>query len=77
MQGIKTLFHICLGVFIATQLNLGTEVCTCENGKGLAPAEHRIRMCQLAVADSPIIMVDPWEVSSALVACSVFISSGA
>ncbi|XP_024387343.1 uncharacterized protein [Physcomitrium patens] len=29
--------------------------------KGLAPAEHRIRMCQLAVADSPIIMVDPWE----------------
>lgn len=49
------------------QLRLGTEVCTCENGKGLAPAEHRIRMCQLAVADSPFLMVDPWEVSAAFV----------
>lgn len=29
--------------------------------KGLAPAEHRIRMCELAVADSPFIMVDSWE----------------
>ncbi|XP_073394338.1 uncharacterized protein [Physcomitrium patens] len=29
--------------------------------KGLAPAEQRIRMCELAVADSPFIMVDPWE----------------
>lgn len=37
-----------------------------EMGKGLAPAEQRIRMCELAVADSPFIMVDPWEVSSAL-----------
>lgn len=34
--------------------------------KGLAPAEHRIRMCELAVADSPFIMVDSWEVHSAL-----------
>lgn len=30
--------------------------------KGLAPAEHRIRMCQLAVVDSPFVMVDTWEV---------------
>jgi nicotinic acid mononucleotide adenylyltransferase len=31
--------------------------------KGLAPAEHRIKMCQLATQDSPFVMVDPWEVS--------------
>jgi hypothetical protein len=53
-------------VSCAIQFRLGADVCTCDNGKGLAPAEHRIRMCQLAVADSPIIMVDPWEVSAAL-----------
>jgi nicotinamide mononucleotide adenylyltransferase len=29
--------------------------------KGLAPAEHRIKMCQLATQDSPFVMVDPWE----------------
>jgi nicotinamide mononucleotide adenylyltransferase len=33
--------------------------------KGLAPAEHRVRMCQLAVdtqdQDSKFIMVDTWE----------------
>jgi nicotinamide mononucleotide adenylyltransferase len=29
--------------------------------KGLAPAEHRIRLCQLATQDSPFVMVDPWE----------------
>ncbi|XP_024358094.1 uncharacterized protein [Physcomitrium patens] len=29
--------------------------------KGLASADHRIRMCQLAVCDSPTIMVDSWE----------------
>lgn len=49
----------------ATQLCLGADMYTCENVKGLAPAEHRIRMCELAVADSPFIMVDSWEVSSA------------
>jgi nicotinamide mononucleotide adenylyltransferase len=31
------------------------------NKKGLAPAEHRIRLCQLATQDSPFVMVDPWE----------------
>jgi hypothetical protein len=29
--------------------------------KGLAPAEHRIRLCQLATQDSPFVMVDSWE----------------
>lgn len=29
--------------------------------KGLAPAEDRVQMCQLAAASSPYIMVDPWE----------------
>ncbi|CAM6112699.1 unnamed protein product [Calypogeia fissa] len=29
--------------------------------KGLAPAEHRITLCQLATSDSSFIMVDPWE----------------
>jgi hypothetical protein len=57
----------------ATQLSLGADLYTCENVKGLVPAEHRIRMCELAVADSPFIMVDSWEVSLAeyllLVAC--------
>ena len=30
---------------------------------GLAPAEHRLRMAELAVASSPLIMVDSWEVA--------------
>jgi nicotinic acid mononucleotide adenylyltransferase len=30
--------------------------------KGLAPAEHRIKLCQLATSDSQFVMVDPWEV---------------
>ncbi|KAL3687159.1 hypothetical protein R1sor_013468 [Riccia sorocarpa] len=29
--------------------------------KGLASADHRIRLCQLACSDSSFIMVDPWE----------------
>lgn len=29
--------------------------------KGLASAEHRINLCQLASEDSSFIMVDPWE----------------
>ncbi|KAG6544023.1 hypothetical protein Mapa_014546 [Marchantia paleacea] len=29
--------------------------------KGLAAAEHRIRLCQLASNESPFIMVDSWE----------------
>lgn len=29
--------------------------------KGLATAEHRINLCQLASEDSSFIMVDPWE----------------
>lgn len=28
---------------------------------GLAPAQHRVRMAELAVASSPLIMVDSWE----------------
>jgi nicotinamide mononucleotide adenylyltransferase len=32
------------------------------NKKGLAPAEHRIKLCQLATSDSQFVMVDPWEV---------------
>lgn len=28
---------------------------------GLAPARHRVAMCQMAAADSSIIMVDGWE----------------
>lgn len=28
---------------------------------GLAQSHHRISMCQLAAANSPIIMVDEWE----------------
>ncbi|CAM6024174.1 unnamed protein product [Sphagnum balticum] len=31
------------------------------NKKGLAPAEHRIKLCQLATSDSQFVMVDPWE----------------
>ncbi|CAI5998997.1 unnamed protein product [Closterium sp. NIES-64] len=31
--------------------------------QGLAPAKERVAMCQLACADSPFIMVDPWESS--------------
>ncbi|KAH9297663.1 hypothetical protein KI387_029345, partial [Taxus chinensis] len=30
-------------------------------GKTGTPAEHRVKMCQLAVTDSPFVMVDPWE----------------
>lgn len=30
---------------------------------GLLPAEHRVRMCQLAVEGSPYAMVDTWEAS--------------
>ncbi|PSC73874.1 nicotinamide mononucleotide adenylyltransferase [Micractinium conductrix] len=30
--------------------------------QALAPGRHRVRMCQLAAADSESIMVDPWEV---------------
>lgn len=33
------------------------------NKKGLAPAHHRVAMCQLAVDTSPLIMVDSWEAS--------------
>jgi len=29
--------------------------------KGLAKAEHRVAMCQLAAETSPLIMVDSWE----------------
>ncbi len=29
--------------------------------KGLAPAEHRVAMCELAADASPLIMVDSWE----------------
>ncbi|EIE20283.1 Nucleotidylyl transferase [Coccomyxa subellipsoidea C-169] len=29
--------------------------------KGLAPAEHRVAMCELAAGASPLIMVDSWE----------------
>lgn len=31
------------------------------NKKGLAPAHHRMAMCQLAADTSPLIMVDSWE----------------
>ncbi|CAI7855975.1 unnamed protein product [Closterium sp. NIES-54] len=31
--------------------------------QGLAAAKERVTMCQLACADSPFIMVDPWESS--------------
>lgn len=31
--------------------------------QGLAPAEHRVRMCELATDSSSFIMVDSWEVS--------------
>ncbi|QDZ24018.1 nicotinamide/nicotinic acid mononucleotide adenylyltransferase [Chloropicon primus] len=29
--------------------------------KGLVDAEHRVAMCQLAAAQSPVVMVDDWE----------------
>ncbi|CAI5521477.1 unnamed protein product [Closterium sp. Naga37s-1] len=39
--------------------------------QGLAPAKERVTMCQLACADSPFIMVDPWEwLKSSCVAAS-------
>lgn len=43
--------------------------------KGLAPAEHRIMLCQLATGDSSFIMVDPWEVRmlSAFPYCLLFL----
>lgn len=31
------------------------------NKKGLAPAHHRVAMCQLAADTSPLVMVDSWE----------------
>lgn len=31
------------------------------NKKGLAPAHHRVAMCQLAADTSSLIMVDSWE----------------
>jgi nicotinamide mononucleotide adenylyltransferase len=33
---------------------------------GLAPAHHRVKMCELAVIDSNWIMVDPWEATQTL-----------
>jgi len=32
---------------------------------GLASAEHRLRMCELGAAESPWLMVDPWEARQA------------
>lgn len=32
--------------------------------KGLAPASHRVRMCELGVKDDKWLMVDPWEAES-------------
>lgn len=31
--------------------------------KSLLPARHRLRMCELASHDSPLVMVDGWEAS--------------
>jgi nicotinamide mononucleotide adenylyltransferase len=31
------------------------------NKPGLAPADHRVRMCELALDHSDWLMVDPWE----------------
>ncbi|CAL8470875.1 g10417 [Coccomyxa elongata] len=31
------------------------------NKRGLAPAHHRVAMCQLAADTSPLVMVDSWE----------------
>jgi hypothetical protein len=33
---------------------------------GLAPAHHRVKMCELAVLDSNWIMVDPWEATQSV-----------
>ncbi|KAK9904145.1 hypothetical protein WJX75_005392 [Coccomyxa subellipsoidea] len=38
-----------------------SPVHTAYSKKGLAPAEHRVRMCELAAETSPLIMVDSWE----------------
>jgi nicotinic acid mononucleotide adenylyltransferase len=46
------------------------------NKKGLAPAEHRIRLCQLATQDSPFVMVDPWEVSLSILPSINFMEWG-
>ncbi|KAK9807240.1 hypothetical protein WJX73_001226 [Symbiochloris irregularis] len=40
---------------------------------GLASAQHRVNMCQLASADSPLVMVDGWEAAQPQYQNSLFV----
>jgi hypothetical protein len=50
---IKNSFQILGGYF--------SPVSDAYNKPGLAPADHRVRMCELALDHSDWLMVDPWE----------------
>ncbi|CAI5976459.1 unnamed protein product, partial [Closterium sp. NIES-65] len=60
-----TIMHLrMLGAWVAGRGSTGSQLRTAGGTwLGLAPAKERVAMCQLACADSPFIMVDPWEAS--------------